>query len=1055
MSTDDTDLGEMSLLDLFRMEVEAQTRILNDQLLSLEQEPANAGALEIAMRAAHSMKGAARMVDIEAAVRITHILEDVLVAAQGDQLTLTSETIDTLLQSSDLILQIAEVKEAEYATWFSDQQTRIDDHTDNLSRLLDSAPAVQSEVDDEAYPAINADDMMLELFHSEMNTHSHSIREELERLERTVETENETEIQAALDQLIDSSFAIKGAARLVDVTAADHLAAAMEASFNHIRQNASAPDASLIEQWQQGEQFLTGIARLSRDDSAQWMSDNSAAIRSLVNALTMSLATPSEAVATESAAPPSPSADEIDLPEISTTAFSADAGMLDLFRIEVENQGAALTEGLLALEQDPTSSAQLELLMRASHSIKGAARMVGIDCGVQVAHVMEDVFVAAQTHAITLNPDQMDVLLRGTDMLAKISRVEASDSGEWLESHVTIISNLIVDLQRVLKGETPARPIDKTAHANNDPMPAPAAHDSAIRVSAENLNRLMGLAGEVRVESRWLRPFSEAMVQIKHRQAELIALLDRLGETLDDSTSDHFMTSLLSEAQHKADQCRHGLSDRLNELDEYDRRSHNLADRLNREVVASRMRPFGDGVQGFQRMVRDLSRSLGKKVQLNIRGLTTQVDRDILSKMEAPLNHLVRNAVDHGIETPEQRRAACKPEQATITIETVHSSGMLSIIVRDDGRGIDPETLRKKVVERGLTVDAMAENLSDAELMEFLFLPSFSTRDEVTEISGRGVGLDVVHSTVQEMRGVVRATSTPGQGLQFHMQLPLTLSVVRALLVEIGGEPYAFPLARIDRTLKLHRDNVEVMEGRQYFTLGSQHIGVLSANQVLELLEPALQQDELPIVVLGERLDRYGVVVDRFLGERNLVVQTLDPRLGKVQDVGAAAILENGAPCLILDVDDLLRSVDILVSGGRLDRLDKKAEGARHHRGKRVLVVDDSITVREVERNMLVTRGYEVDVAVDGMDGWNAVRTGHYDLVISDVDMPRMNGFEFVEHIKEDPTLKATPVMIVSYKDREEDRARGLEVGADYYLTKGSFHDETLLDAVTDLIGEA
>jgi two-component system sensor histidine kinase and response regulator WspE len=565
----------------------------------------------------------------------------------------------------------------------------------------------------------------------------------------------------------------------------------------------------------------------------------------------------------------------------------------------------------------------------------------------------------------------------------------------------------------------------------------------------------MGLAGEVRVESRWLRPFAEGLVQVKHRQVELIAILDRLGEAVNNHHSVEHIARLVSDAQHKASQCRHRLADRLGELEEYDRRSHNLADRLNREVVASRMRPFGDGVQGFQRMVRDLARSLNKDVQLVIEGLSTRVDRDILAKIEAPLNHLVRNAVDHGVETPEERRAAGKPAQATITLEATHSAGMLSIIVRDDGRGIEPEILRRKVVEKGLTSAVMAENLSDAELMEFLFLPGFSTRDQVTEISGRGVGLDVVHSSVQEMRGVVRATSTPGQGLQFHMQLPLTLSVVRALLVEIGGEPYAFPLARIDRTIKIHRDHIETMEGRQYFTLGNQHIGMLSANQVLELAEPAQHLDELPIVVLGERLDRYGLVVDRFLGERNLVVQTLDPRLGKIQDVGAAAILEDGSPCLIMDVDDLIRSMDILIAGGRLDRLETGDTGIHHHRGKRVLVVDDSITVREVERNMLASRGYAVDVAVDGMDGWNAVRTGHYDLVISDVDMPRMNGFEFVAHIKGDPALKSTPVMIVSYKDREEDRARGLEVGADYYLTKGSFHDETLLDAVLDLIGEA
>ncbi|MCW8874654.1 MAG: hybrid sensor histidine kinase/response regulator, partial [Gammaproteobacteria bacterium] len=702
-------------------------------------------------------------------------------------------------------------------------------------------------------------------------------------------------------------------------------------------------------------------------------------------------------------------------------------------------------------------------LMRASHSIKGAARMVDVDCGVRIAHAMEDIFVAAQDGKLSLNPEQIDVLLHAVDLLTRIASVRNEESSQWLQQQAGEVTELLHNLHLVLDG---GHPIAATANQETTPAETPttpvvertgprASLDTAIRVSPESLNRLMGLAGEVRVESRWLRPFAEGLVQVKHRQVELIAILDRLSEAVNNHQSGEYVTRLISEAQHKAGQCRHRLADRLGELEEYDRRSHNLADRLNREVVASRMRPFSDGVQGFQRMVRDLARSLNKDVRLVIEGLGTRVDRDILSKVEAPLNHLVRNAVDHGVETVEERRAAGKPEQATITLEATHSAGMLSITVRDDGRGIEVESLRGKVVEKGLTSAEMAAKLSEAELMEFLFLPGFSTRDQVTEISGRGVGLDVVHSAVQEMRGMVRATSTPGQGLQFHMQLPLTLSVVRALLVEIGGEPYAFPLARIERTLSIHRDHIETMEGRQYFTLGNQHIGMLSAHQVLELENTERHEDTLPIVVLGERMDRYGLAVDRLLGERNLVVQTLDPRLGKVQDVSAAAILENGSPCLILDVDDLIRSIDILIAGGRLDHLGEKGTHHHVHRGKRVLVVDDSITVREVERNMLVSRGYAVDVAVDGMDGWNAVRTGHYDLVISDVDMPRMNGFEFVAHIKEDPTLKSTPVMIVSYKDREEDRARGLEVGADYYLTKGSFHDETLLDAVLDLIGEA
>jgi two-component system sensor histidine kinase and response regulator WspE len=758
--------------------------------------------------------------------------------------------------------------------------------------------------------------------------------------------------------------------------------------------------------------------------------------------------------------------------------------MLELFRLEVDNQATILNDGLLALEQDTHSEQQLEALMRAAHSIKGAARMVDIDIGVKLAHAMEDCFVAAQQGELRLQPHQIDLLLKGVDQLIAIS-VQQADAEALL-----ILTRQIetIDQLEAVEGAdapqptAPEEPLAGEAMESlaDDPdamsaqaelaqqsvetateIPVPAArtstaktpaNEATVRVSSESLNRLVGLAGEVRVESRWLHPYSEALVQIKHRQAELISLLDRLNENLCTNGSVEYSKTLASEIQTKANRCRHQLSDRLIELDEYDRRIYSLGNRLHEEVITSRMRPFSDVTRGFPRMIRDVARQLGKQVEFKIEGLATQVDRDILDRIEAPLNHLLRNALDHGIETVEERRQAGKPEQATLRLTAVHSSGMLSIHIEDDGRGIDLEKLRKSIIAKGMVNETMATEMSETELLEFLFLPGFSTRDEVTEISGRGVGLDVVHSTVQQMRGVVRASSTAGAGTHFHLQLPLTLSIIRALLVEIGGEPYAIPLSRIDRTLRLDTSQVESLEGRQYFTLGTQHVGLVFASQVLECTGGAENSDFLPVVVLGERVHLSGLVVDRFIGERNLVVHTLDPRLGKIQDISAASLLENGDPCLIIDVDDMLRSIDILIAGGRLNRIHDKQSGPDVH-SKRILVVDDSITVREVERNMLVTRGYQVDVAVDGMDGWNAVRMEDYDLVISDIDMPRMNGFEFVRLIKQDERLSKTPVMIVSYKDREEDRQRGLEAGADYYLTKGSFHDETLIEAVMDLIG--
>ena len=441
-------------------------------------------------------------------------------------------------------------------------------------------------------------------------------------------------------------------------------------------------------------------------------------------------------------------------------------------------------------------------------------------------------------------------------------------------------------------------------------------------------------------------------------------------------------------------------------------------------------------------------------MRFEVRGEQTGVDRDILDKLEAPLSHLIRNSLDHGIELPATREAAGKPGTGTIRLEARHRAGMLQIAITDDGRGIDVEQLRVKAVARGLVARQVADQLTELELLEFLFLPGFSTKDHVTEISGRGVGLDVVQSMVKSVGGSVRVATQPGRQTVFTLQLPITMSVIRALLVEIGGEPFAFPLTRIDHILFCKADEIRTVEGRQYFDRDGVSIGLVMAAQILEA-PAAPPADPIPVVVISDRGQQFGMIVDSFLGERDLEVRPLDPRLGKVPDVNSASLLENGDPVLIVDVEDLVRSIDNVLMGRRLSRVEFERIAEQARKRKRILVVDDSITVRELERQLLQARGFAVDVAVDGMDGWNAIRGTHYDLVVTDVDMPRMDGIGLVSLLKADPARRETPVVIVSYKDREEDRLRGLDAGANRYLTKSSFHDETFVDTIIDLIGEA
>ncbi|MET3213253.1 UNVERIFIED_ORG: two-component system sensor histidine kinase and response regulator WspE [Burkholderia territorii] len=758
--------------------------------------------------------------------------------------------------------------------------------------------------------------------------------------------------------------------------------------------------------------------------------------------------------------------------------------LLELYREETRTQTQALSERLLALESGEPDSVALEACMRAAHSLKGAARIVGVPLGVEIAGRMEECFVAAQAGTIALTATHVDVLLAGVDLLVRVGDPQGQPVSQ---AEIDVFAAALTGADGAQTMQAPAavpppvpmppsfvpyRDHDGAANepvgagaavpplAVSSPVPDPvqagrvAGAGAMRRVRADTLNRLLSLSGESLVESRWLKPFAESMLRVKRAQRDAARSLDLMVEQFADEF-DAGMLASMNEVRHMLNDLQRSLAERMDEFDRFERRSTHIAEQLYDEALQCRMRPFGDATRAYPRIVRDLARSLGKQVRFSIVGEGTQVDRDILDLLDAPLGHLLRNAIDHGVDSPDARQARGKPAEASVTLEARHSAGSLLVSVIDDGPGVDMDALRAAVVRQRLTDDETAARLSDPELLEFLLLPGFSMRDAVTDVSGRGVGLDAVQEMVRGVRGAVRIFNEPGAGMRFVLQLPLTLSVIRSLLVEVGGEPYAFPLAHVRRTLELAHDDIDVLEGQPHFPFDGRRAGLVAAHQLLDAGEPDVARASTAVVVVGAEPELYGVAVDRFLGERMLVVQPLDSRLHKIQNIAAGALLENGDPVLIVDVEDLIRSVDKLVRGGQLARLTRDPQFALADRRRRVLVVDDSLTVRELERKLLEKRGYDVTVAVDGMEGWNAVRSDAFDLVVTDVDMPRMDGIELVTLIKGDPMLKRVPVMIVSYKDRDEDRRRGLDAGADYYLAKSSFHDEALLDAVHDLIGDA
>ncbi|MGN8123916.1 hybrid sensor histidine kinase/response regulator [Pseudomonas sp. 22082] len=755
-----------------------------------------------------------------------------------------------------------------------------------------------------------------------------------------------------------------------------------------------------------------------------------------------------------------------------------DASLLELFSLEAEAQTQVLSAGLLALERNPTQADQLESCMRAAHSLKGAARIVGIDSGVSVAHVMEDCLVSAQEGRLFLRPEHIDALLQGTDLLMRIATPANAPQPADIEAYVALMGGLLdpaapplvpaaasAPLMAELQLQPPSvaepAPVEIPVEVA-EPEPAPRKSKRAteggervLRVTAERLNSLLDLSSKSLVETQRLKPHLATMQRLKRMQSNGLRALESLNVHLKEHALSLEAQEALEDARRLLAESQQLLAEKNAELDEFAWQASQRAQVLYDTALACRMRPFADVLSGQVRMVRDLGRSLGKQVRLEIEGEKTQVDRDVLEKLEAPLTHLLRNAVDHGIETPQERLLKGKSEEGLIRLRASHQAGLLVLELSDDGNGVDLEKVRRSIVERQLSPAETAAQLSEEELLTFLFLPGFSLRDKVTEVSGRGVGLDAVQHMVRQLRGAVVLEQTAGEGSRFHLEVPLTLSVVRSLVVEVGDEAYAFPLAHIERMCDLAPEDIVQVEGRQHFWHEGRHVGLVAASQLLQ--RPASQNsgDTLKVVVIRERDAIYGVAVERFIGERTLVVLPLDERLGKVQDISAGALLDDGSVVLIVDVEDMLRSVDKLLNTGRLERIARHGNQATEAARKRILVVDDSLTVRELQRKLLLNRGYDVAVAVDGMDGWNALRSEDFDLLITDIDMPRMDGIELVSLLRRDNRLQSLPVMVVSYKDREEDRRRGLDAGADYYLAKASFHDDALLDAVVELIGGA
>jgi len=595
--------------------------------------------------------------------------------------------------------------------------------------------------------------------------------------------------------------------------------------------------------------------------------------------------------------------------------------------------------------------------------------------------------------------------------------------------------------------------------ARHTPGGAHAGGQERASIGYEQLDRLYRLSGELTVsvsalsgQRRQMRTLTLELSQAQHQLNRINALAQTDGlarETLQESLRG------ISERLTRAGTECSSLTD---VHDRMETRLQHLSDDLVDEVTQARLVPLSELLDDYPRMLRDLAHELGKRIELRIDGADNRIDRAVLERLRDPLRHMVRNALGHGIEPAEERRRLGKAEIGRIVIEARQLGSMMRIRVADDGRGIDLERLQQTVVNNGHTTAAMWAAMGIDEQMQFLFLPGLSTAMAVDTTQGRGFGLDIVKNAIDASGGHIGVHSEHNQGTCFELQVPLMLSLTRCLLVQGGCHPlfgaqrYAFPMSEVAAVRRIAAGQLREVEGRMAVNLDDEMLLLYELHQVLGLAP--LQQDiqRKHVLVLGDGERRFGLLADEVIDEMDMVSRPLDQRLGKVRDVSGLTLLDDGGVALIIDIPDLLARME--EGSGRLSNAVSQPTLIAEPVAEvdHILVVEDSVTVREVERHFLEQAGYQVTTAVNGVDGLNKAKSGSFDLLITDIDMPRMNGIELIRTLRGIDRFKALPIIVVSYKDRPEDRQKTLEAGADRYITKSEFDTDAMLDLVAEML---
>lgn len=732
----------------------------------------------------------------------------------------------------------------------------------------------------------------------------------------------------------------------------------------------------------------------------------------------------------------------------------------EAFKVEAEEHLQAISSGLLQIEKTPGADQQapvLESVYREAHSLKGAARAVNRTDVETVCQSLENVFAGWKRREMNPSAEAFDLLHRAVNTAGQL----IASAGTENNADAAAMAGM---LQQIAKAGAPvpkAPPEPEALPADPATIPGKTSGAETVRVATAKLDRLILQTEEMlsvkmtagqRVadlndtrilveqwKSEWAKVYSE-MQTARHAITKSIASPSlenvRLVEFLDWNHA-HMKTleGRLDALARTAVQDHHTIGLRVDELVEDSKRLLML--------------PFSTLLAILPKTVRELSREQGKEIELVLRGGDVEIDKRILEEMKDPLLHLVRNCIDHGIEKPEWRTRANKPAAGTITVAISQIEGSkVEILVTDDGEGIDLARLKESAIKHGVITAREAQKLGEHDTLNLMFESGVSTSPIITEISGRGLGMAIVREKSEKLGGHIVIETQKGRGSSFRIHLPVTLATFRGILVHAADQTFVIPTASVERVGRVHRNDIKTVENRETIALDERAISFVRLASVLELKGRPSEPELISYLILAAADKRIAFAVDELLHEEEVLVKRLAAPLARVRNIAGVTVLGSGQAIPILNIADLMRSA----LGARLPVPEAGPEpGIPKHKAS-VLVVEDSITARMLLKSIIEAAGYAVKIAVDGVDALTTLRSADFDLVVTDVEMPRMNGFDLTARIRADKKLAETPVILVTALSTPADREHGIDVGANAYIVKSSFDQSNLLEAIRRLV---